>query len=73
MISTSTMNAMPFECLVIQAVGGKAEQEEEGRDQQPCQQRVDIVAIVEEKHAVGRQYQKGRMGYVGHVEQPERD
>ncbi len=29
--------------------------------------------LVEEKHRVGRQHQKGRMRDVGHVEQAERD
>ena len=62
-----------FECLVIQSVGGKAEEEEERRDQKPRQKRVDIKAIVEEKHAVGGHYQKGRMRHMGNVEQAERD
>ena len=60
-----------FERLVVQAVGDKTEHEEQRRDQQPCQQRIDIKAFVEEKHRVGRHDQKSRMGDVGNVEQAE--
>ena len=62
-----------FECLVIQAIGGETEQEQERRDQQPRQQRVDPVMFVEDEHGVGRQHQKRRMRDVGNVEQAERD
>jgi len=88
MISTSMINATPKKnamprtpaslprfsnCFVVQAVGGETEQKEERCDQQPRQQRVDLKAIVEEEHSIGRQYQKGRMGDVGNVEQAEGD
>ena len=37
-----------LEGLVIDAVGDKPEHEQQRRDQQPRQQRIDIVAVVEE-------------------------
>ena len=62
-----------FEGFVIQPVGDETEQEEQRRDQQPRQQRIDPVMLVEEVYDVGRQHQEGRMRDVGNVEQAERD
>ena len=61
-----------LERLVVEAVGDEPEQEEQRRDQEPGQQRVDLIAIVEQEHTVGRQHQEGRMRDVGNVEQAER-
>jgi len=58
------VTAAPFECLVIEAIGGKAEQEQQRRDQKPCDQRIDVKAIVEEEHGIGRHHQEGRVGNV---------
>ena len=62
-----------LERLVINAVGEQAEHEKQRRDGEPREQRVDVVAVVEQVHAVGGEHQERRMRDMGNVEQSERN
>ncbi len=65
--------AAALEGLVINPVGDEPEHEQKRRDQKPRHQRIDVVAVVEEKDRIGRQHQKGGMRHMGNVEQAEGD
>ncbi len=60
--------AAPFEGLVVEAIGDDTEQEEQRRDQDAGQQWIDVVAVIAQIHAIGRQHQESRMRDMGHVQ-----